>query len=300
MTTNAERVATAAATCPVCGGADFERLYDAGDRLGLSDERFEVRRCRGCGLGLTWPPATEAELARFYPDEYWGESSDPTDEWIARTQREKTSVVEAHLSGGRALDVGCGAGFFLRALDPARWERYGVEISPRSAAAAERFVGEGRVFAGRFADADFGDVRFDLVAFWASLEHVADPRGDLERARSLMNSGGYVVVQVPNFASYQATRYGADWFSLDLPRHRAHFTPDALGRLLDATGFDVVDTRYRSETHDPHALKQSLKSRLVRRPAPLGRLRYYLAAPFLELVDRAAGGATLTVVARAR
>lgn len=248
---------------------------------------------------MTWPPAAEADLASFYPNEYWGESSEPDQARIERSQREKTSLVERHRpEGGRLLDVGCGAGFFLRALDPARWDGWGVEISPRSAAAAERHLGAGRVFAGRLADATFDDGSFDVVAFWAALEHVTDPRGDLERARRLLAPSGLLVVQVPNFASYQARRFGADWFALDLPRHRAHFSPEPLERLLAETGFATVEMRYRSETHDPHALKQSLKVRLLGRPAPLGRLRYYAAAPFLKLVDRLAGGATLTAVAR--
>jgi SAM-dependent methyltransferase len=285
--------------CPVCRGAEFRALFSAGDRLGLVDDRFEVRRCEGCGLGVTWPPADEAELARFYPDDYWGESAEPEQAWIERSQREKTSLVERHRpAGGRVLDVGCGAGFFLRALDPARWDRRGVEISPRSAAVAGRHLGESRVVAGRLVDAAFDDASFDVVAFWASLEHVADPRGDLEIARRLLAPGGLVVVQVPNFESYQARRFGADWFALDLPRHRVHFSPATLGRLLDETGFAPVETLFRSETHDAHALKQSLKTRLVGRPAPLGRLRYYAAAPFLKAVDRVGGGATLTVVAR--
>lgn len=285
--------------CPVCGGERFRSIFEARDRLGLSEERFEVRRCDGCGLAATWPPASEGDLARFYPDEYWGESSEPAQAWIVRSQREKTSAVERHApGGGRLLDVGCGAGFFLRALDPARWERWGVEIAPRSAAAAERHVGEGRVVAGRLADAPLDEGSFDVVTFWASLEHVVDPRADLDRARRLLAPSGLLVVQVPNVESYQARWYGPDWFALDLPRHRFHFSPETLGRLLGAAGFEPVETRYRSETHDPHALKQSLKVRLLGRRAPLGRLRYYAAAPFLKLVDRVAGGATLTVAAR--
>ena len=287
------------ASCVVCGGHGFETACSAPDRLGLVRDLFEVRQCARCGLAVTWPPADEAELARFYPDDYWGESSEPDPDWIARTQREKTRVVDAHRNeGGRLLDVGCGAGFFLRALRPDRWDRFGVEISPRSAAAAERGIGAGRVFAGRLADAPQEAGGYDVVTFWASLEHVTDPARNLEIARNLLKQNGLLVVQVPNFASWQAVRFGGDWFALDVPRHRFHFTPDSLERLVRRTGFEPIELRRRSETHDPHALKQSLKTRLVHQRATLGRARYYLAAPFVKVADWIAGGATLTMVAR--
>lgn len=285
-------------TCHLCGDARWERLFEASDRLALTRLRFELRRCASCGLAATWPPAEEAALAAFYPDEYWAESAEPDQAWIDRTQREKTRVVLRHAPrGGRLLDVGCGAGFFLRALRPESWDRWGVEISPRSAAVADRHVGSGRVFAGRLGDARLEAGAFDVVTFWASLEHLVAPRRELAIARALLRPGGLVIVQVPDFGSTQARRFGPDWFALDLPRHRHHFTRETLGRLLAEEGFEPIETLARSETHDRHALKQSLKSRLVGR-ARLGRLRYYAAAPWLGVVDRIIGGATLTVTSR--
>ncbi len=285
--------------CMLCGADAFDVLCVAGDRLGLVPDRFEVRRCRECGLAATWPDASEVELARFYPDEYWGESSEPRHEWIVRTQREKTSVLATHRpEGGRILDVGCGAGFFLRALDAESWDRFGVEISARSASVAERHLGEGRVFAGRLVDAAFDAASFDVVTFWASLEHVTDPAINLALARKILQTNGLLVVQVPNIASVQAVRFKGDWFALDLPRHRHHFSPDTLERFVRRAGFEPVALLRRSETHDPHALKQSLKTQLVHKRAVFGRARYYLAAPFVKLVDRLTGGATLTLVAR--
>lgn len=286
--------------CPVCGGCETEPLFAANDRLGIAVEPVEVRKCRGCGLGVTWPLADDEELGRFYPDGYWGEGADPTDEWLRRSQREKTDVVDRVVpAGGRLLDVGCGSGFFLRALDPNRWERSGVEISERSAAAADRALGGDRVLAGRLDDVPPPNLPFDVVTFWASLEHVATPRQDLVRARSLLSTGGIVVVQVPDFYSWQSVRFGPDWFALDVPRHRWHFGEVQLATLLDQCGFRIDEMLKRSVTHDPHALKQSLKTRLVGASAPFGRARYYAAAPFVKLALRLTGGATLTAVARA-
>jgi SAM-dependent methyltransferase len=288
-------------SCHLCGGDAFETLFEAKDRLRLTDRRFEVRRCLDCGLSCTWPPATEEDLAEYYPTDYWGERAEPSHEWILRTQREKTSVVERHLpNGGRILDVGCGAGFFLRALDPARWDRWGVEIGTESATVADKHVGPNRVFAGRMVDAPLALTSFDVVAFWASLEHLVAPKNELQLARRLLRPSGRLVVQVPNAASTQARRFGADWFALDVPRHRYHFSPVTLERLLRENGFEVAETLFTSETHDAHALKQSLKARLIERGAPFGRARYYALAPFVRIANRIDGGATLTVTARPR
>jgi|CXWL01.1.fsa_nt_gi SAM-dependent methyltransferase len=286
--------------CPVCGGCETEPLFAANDRLEIAAEPVEIRKCRGCGLGVTWPPTDDDDLGRFYPDGYWGEGAEPTDEWLRRSQREKTDIVDRVApAGGRLMDVGCGSGFFLRALDPKRWDRSGVEISERSAAAADRALGGDCVLAGRLDDVSLPSLPFDVVTFWASLEHVATPRQDLDRARSLLSAGGIVVVQVPDFYSWQAVRFGPDWFALDVPRHRWHFGEAQLSTLLDQCGFRIEEMLTRSVTHDPHALKQSLKTRLVGASAPFGRTRYYAAAPFVKLALRLTGGATLTAVARA-
>jgi SAM-dependent methyltransferase len=281
--------------CPLCG-AGAEPVLSAPDRLGVASGVFEIHRCRGCGQVFTWPIASDAELSAYYPPDYWGERDEPEPSWIARNQREKTELVSrVRPQGGRLLDVGCGAGYFLRALAADRWDRQGVEISSAGASAAERHIGPGRVHVGRLLEAGLQESSFDVVTFWASLEHMPNPQENLVIARDILVDSGLVIVQVPNFDSYQARYFGPDWFALDLPRHRFHFTVATLTKLLKRAGFEVQRVGYRSPNHDPHALKHSLKSRWF--GSALGRVAYYGAAPFLGAVDWIAGGATLTVIA---
>lgn len=290
--------------CELCGSTSGRELYTTRDRLGNSGESFAIVRCNDCGVLRTLPEMSESELHRFYPDDYWG-VTETSQEWISSSQSEKTRfVARCGLSGGSILDVGCGAGFFLRALDESTWDRFGVETSAAASRAAEAKIGTGHVFTGTLTAASWEDSRFDVVTFWSVLEHTNEPRLNLQKARRLLKTGGTVIVQLPNAASYQAQMFKGDWFALDAPRHRYHFTSSILERLLSETGFEVYRTSYFSKAHNSHALRQSLKAKLgINRSSALSYVRFYLYLAAVKPIDSAMSafgrGATLTVAARA-
>lgn len=284
--------------CGLCGCGESSELYRARDRL--SGRAFSIARCQGCGALRTLPHMSESELSRFYPEEYWGRE-EPADEWIRASQSEKTRFLRrCGLERGRILDVGCGAGFFLRALDPSCWERFGVEPGERAYQMAAAKLGRDRIFFGKLTDAGLDDSFFDVVTFWSTLEHMNDPLSNLIEARRILKPGGTLIVQVPNAASYQVRLFGGHWFAFDVPRHRYHFTPPALRRALSQAGFEIYRMSFFSENHNAHAFKHSLKSLLG--PSAPGRLAFHLAAPFIWPVDllmSALGlGATMTAAAR--
>lgn len=288
----------------MCGATGARELYTARDRLRNSDEAFSIAVCEGCGVLRTLPEMSVRELAPFYPDGYWGENQEPSQDWIRSSQSEKTRfLLRCNLAGGRILDVGCGSGLFLRALDPRAWERFGIEIGGPPSEAAVRQLGRDRIFTGTLMESTLGDSIFDVMTFWSALEHTNQPRANLMEARRIIKAGGSLIVQVPNAASYQARWFGGDWFALDAPRHRYHFTPRTLGRLLSETGFQVYSSTFRSKAHNAHALRQSLKAKLRRRTSHLSLALFYLSIPFLKpfdgLMTALGEGATVTVAARA-
>lgn len=290
--------------CGLCGSTAGRELYTTKDRLGNSEEPFSIVRCEGCGVLRTLPEMSESNLGRFYPDDYWG-MPEPTQEWIFSSQSEKTQfVTRCGLPGGRILDVGCGAGFFLRALDARKWDRFGVETSSAASRKTENEIGSGRVVTGSLIGSSFDDSGFDVVTFWSALEHTNDPRANLKKARGLLRDGGSLIVQLPNAASYQAQLFDGDWVALDAPRHRYHFSLPVLDRLLSETGYEVYRTTYFSKAHNSHTLRQSLKVKLGTSDSrTMNHLRFYIWLAMLKPIDTAMSllgrGATLTVAARA-
>lgn len=290
--------------CDLCGSTTVRELYTAKDRLRNTGDIFQIAECRGCGVLRTLPDMSAAELAGYYPDDYWG-GPEPSEKWIVASQSDKTTFLSGcGLSRGKILDVGCGSGFFLRALDPKQWDRFGVELSEAAAETAERALGRGRVFAGTLTRSTWPDASFDVVSFWSALEHTNEPRANLREARRIIKPGGTLIVQLPNAASYQARFFGGDWFAIDAPRHRYHFTLSTLDRLLSETGFQIYEKSFFSKAHNSHALRQSLKTKLVNRESNfLKRALFYLSAGLIKPFDWAMTamdeGATLTVAARA-
>jgi 2-polyprenyl-3-methyl-5-hydroxy-6-metoxy-1,4-benzoquinol methylase len=290
--------------CRLCGWRDVRHLYAAEDRLSNSYQKFPVSLCNSCGVIQTLPEMNDEELALYYPEHYWGEHNEPTQSWINSSQEEKVRFLErCKLREGTILDVGCGAGFFLRALDGSKWSHYGVEISPEAVKSAARHLGKDHIVVGTLPDLNFKPHMFDVITFWSSLEHMNNPKENLLKAKELIKVGGSIVVQVPNIGSYQAKLFNEDWFALDVPRHRYHFTLETLSKLLIETGFKPYQKTFYSKTHNSHALRQSLKRRLKRSGKYTNLLLFYLAVPFIKPFDRIMTalneGATITLAARA-
>jgi len=242
--TDAQRVA-----CPLCGGTEAEFVLQkivTGSGAALP---FRLWRCRGCDLVRTEPQLAPAALEPFYSGEYYGGISAADPEWIRRDQRTRTRFLERFRSQGRILDVGCGLGFFLRALDANRWDRNGIEPMPVPFREASAALGSDRITNSELRAARLPSATFDVVSFWDSLEHLPDPRAELQEAHRLLRPGGLALIGLPNFGSYQARHFGEDWYGLSLPHHLCHYTRATLTRLLESCGFRVrvVENRTGAE-----------------------------------------------------
>lgn len=237
--------------CPVCGAADSRTIDGVSDYV--TGELFHIVQCARCSFGRTEPVPTS--LDRYYPRHYrnfnplaarflrWSYRR-RVDRWLARLPRT-----------GRALEIGTGRGWMLRALRERGWEAIGTERTADAAHAASEASGA-PVYA---ADVDtLSDERpFDLVVMFHVLEHLEDPIATLRSAAARLRPGGTLILGLPNIASWQSRAMGRHWMHLDVPRHLGHFSPEAMRQALAATGFDLVDLDFRSYEHDPLGWTQS-------------------------------------------
>ena len=276
--------------CPVCFGRDWRLFANAFDRLlNRPGQVWQIRRCQGCGFGWTAPPLDVEEIAGHYPNTYHGDTSRTIEEFLSgrlqksrswRQELEKVELVERDVQSGRILDVGCGDGKFLWALDRGRWERFGVEFSQGTVDLVRGRIQDLNLMAGDIFEERLGEGTFDVVTFWHVLEHLPFPERVLERTRDLLKPEGRVFISSPNLDSLQARLFGRFWYAFDdVPRHLHHFTPRALEILLERAGFRVDGHLFFSKIINFHCLKHSLVN--WSEDSWNSRLPYYLLKPLL-------------------
>ena len=252
-------------SCLLCGAGASDLLFHVPDRLYRTTARlFDVRRCAACGLIRLDPMPEAAELARYYPENYW---FSPDESAAARLEemyrklvlRDHLAFVEGTLRacGGPLLDVGCGGGLFAGMLRNRGHHALGLDISPRAAAVAWRLQGVPAA-CGLLTQAPLAPASCAVVTMIHVLEHLYDPRPYLAAARDLLRPEGRLVVQVPNAACWQFRLLGRAWNGLDVPRHLHDFRDRDVERLLDACGFTVTRRKYFSLRDNPAGFASSV------------------------------------------
>lgn len=287
-------------SCNACEGPlEGDPVLRSRDRQGIAAGEFEVRVCRDCGSGATFPAVEEPELGAYYGDAYAPHESGALTgrlAAVAMAARLRGRLFRPLLAGGgtsarSALDVGSGRGDLLRVLQTRGWTVTGLEPSPEAARVAQRLGVKTEI--GTLAGAELPRQAFDAVIFHHSLEHVPRPVEALRGARGLLKPGGAVYVAVPNFASRSSRRRREEWWALDVPRHRTHFTPRGLRSALLGAGLRVGPLEETASVLGPAAnLQERLRGSLAG-SGPVFLAGYGLALglyPLAWSVNELAGG----------
>jgi hypothetical protein len=69
------------------------------------------------------------------------------------------------------------------------------------------------------------------------------------KVRSWLKPEGILVIEVPNYIGTDALNEADQWIGWQIPFHLFHFTPQALAKLLEQSGFRIVKFKdFHSET----------------------------------------------------
>jgi SAM-dependent methyltransferase len=226
--------------CAICGSRETRHVYEKSG--------YGIAACAGCGLVYANPRAPEAKiLARYSRDYFWNEylpslgAAEGTFDLAQFDLRHAAllRLMAERAPGRRLLEVGCGAGFFLKTAARAGWQVEGIELSDE----ASRFASERLqlpIRRERAEDAPIAAGSFDAAAMFDVIEHLFDPRSVLTAIARALVPGGLVVISTPNYDSASRHLLGVDWAVLSPLEHVYYFTEKSLRCLLEATGFSDV------------------------------------------------------------
>ncbi len=270
---SAARVELEQAGCLFCSSRDATTIVTGEEELDGRRWQFHVVQCSDCGLSYTNPRPTSASIGRFYgPDSQPAghvPAEGPLRRWadfcvlraeygyppqaagwhvrlgavlgrcLIRRSRQRRHWIP-FMPPGRLLDFGCGLASFLPRMRRYGWHVTGLDFDPRVAAGLRERDGIDALV-GSLPHPQLSPHSFDAVTMWNSLEHVHEPVTVLKAAHDILRPGGLLVVGVPNLACWSFERFKAHWYALWLPRHLTHFTPATLTRLVEQTGFEVIE-----------------------------------------------------------
>jgi SAM-dependent methyltransferase len=220
---------------------------------------YDVIDCRLCGFRHIDPLFTDEELKKFYDGEFYEkERPDYFDrmeadkEWWMLRYHYYFEMLEAHAPGRRILDIGSGPGYFLEAGRERGWQVLGFEPSR---IAADYTRARGLAVVQDFFSAAKANTRgpFDAISLSMVLEHVRDPIGLIEEARSLLVPGGLLLLISPNdFNPLQMTLWkelGFQPWWVNPKHHLNYFDSVSANAFLTARGFETVhlETSYPLE-----------------------------------------------------
>ena len=269
--------------CALCGGVETRRLYTKWD--------WGIERCRRCGLVYANPRAPEdAILARYSKEYFWNEylpaAGAPGGEvqldWLDARHKPMLDLIAAHAGRGRRLlEVGTGAGLFLKAASRAGWEASGLELSTEGVAFARDRLGLD-IRQERAEQMSFAPGTFDVAVMFDVIEHLFDPRTVLAATRRSLKPNGILVVTTPNFGALSRFVLGIDWAVLSPLEHTYYYTEKTLAAMLKATGFarttavrrfagwGPMETMNYCYTHAPTGWRARLLKRIASRRGAAG------------------------------
>jgi hypothetical protein len=238
--------------CNLCGRDEWRVRFPA-TLNGVYTPQVEAFRCTSPGYGHHPQIVECVHCGYVYANPRWSEAAlmaaygAVEDETYLAEREGRELTFRAHLAhmeqltgpanGRSLLDVGAYIGVFVEVAAAAGWQAEGVEPSAWAAAAARR---RGLpVITGAQHAPQLDGRQFHVITMWDVIEHVADPKGELAKARELLLPGGWLVVHTMDIDSLLARLMGRRWPWL-MDMHLHYFSQRTLAQMLRCAGFDVV------------------------------------------------------------
>jgi 2-polyprenyl-3-methyl-5-hydroxy-6-metoxy-1,4-benzoquinol methylase len=217
--------------CIICGSTNLKDLSGY--------EASYLCQCGNCGFVFSRKIPTLKELDDHYRNYSYDKEVFVSPVTIKR-YHELLDEFEKFRKSNLLLDVGCGAGLFLKVAIDRGWKVYGTEYSDK---AIEICEAKGiNMKKGILNAKDFEGLQFDVVTSFEVIEHINNPLEEMENIKALIRPGGLFYCTTPNFNALSRYYLKGDYNVIKYPEHLSYYTPRTLNFLCKKFGLVPTNT----------------------------------------------------------
>lgn len=169
---------------------------------------------------------------------------------FAEDDMRRFEMVKSLCNGKRVIDFGCGFGGFLQRISDVAEECCGVELGRNE----REFLRTRGISCYKTVEELNG--KWDIITLFHTFEHLSNPKMWLGKFNGILDSGGMLIIEVPNGDDILLNMYENDKFA-DFTYWSAHlflYTMKSLSMIIEQSGYyDIVSAgqvqRYTIANH---------------------------------------------------
>ncbi len=123
-------------------------------------------------------------------------------------------------------------------------------------------------------------LKFDIIIYSHSLEHIDNPREELIQAKSRLSSNGIIVVILPTVSHYFLKEFQENWVSIEAPRHLSIPSFFGFAILSFLTDLKIVYYESTSEPVNFFISRRFKRSKTIPKSKTLGIVNTFLNPRF--------------------
>jgi len=278
--------------CPFCNSSD-SRVYE---RFG-SELQYTYVTCGKCSLIYQSPrpvynqhfiDAAYAEYYQYADNINIDDFTDIKESGVSMFKKEVDYLLQFDKKRTAALDIGSGMGTFLYAAKPHFKEVLGLDVSEQMGSFVTKQMNV-PVLIKQFDEFSY-PTRFSLIHMSHVIEHVPNPNQWLQKAKTHLEDGGILVINVPNKKSISfrmqhlfvklglKKQFSDAWADPSrTPDHLYEPTIPAMKYLLDKNKYEILD--YFTYSRKDPVSNQSILSKFLNRFLKIGSNLSFIVTP---------------------
>lgn len=205
---------------------------------------YLIKECKTCGHRFTDIKDIGNHLEDTYSDDYFFEGKEgypnylEEKELLYKSGVKYTKVISKYMQPGKVLDVGCAAGFILKAFEKAGWKCYGIEPNNTMASYGRKELNLDIRTGGM--ETFNPDEKFDLINLIQVIGSLYDLDKAMQNIAQLSRQGGLVLVESWDMKCLAARFFGSNWHEYCPPSVVHWYSDKTLNQLFAYYGFEII------------------------------------------------------------